>query len=179
MQPKQSKWSKRSRFLDVIDVSCVFLCFFFMISSSLESLAVFLGAAIMDGDVPSLGVDMLKFPQKMPPIFHASKCSSCERQKTKGCGPNGLGGLSKRKTSSELKQKLSQKYAVMIGEKYGSGSGRINPSQYNLTACSHIFPFLTLGWVVFHITVCLYHASVLHLAVTSWNSTARQQMTAG
>ena len=52
MQPKQSKWSKQSRFLDV---SGAFLCFSWFPHPSLESLAVFLGAsAVMHGDIPSL-----------------------------------------------------------------------------------------------------------------------------
>ena len=199
MQPKQSKWSKRSGFLDVIDVSCVFLRFSFLIFGKPSSVPW----CFCSGPRRSFfgcSDTCCNVHKKMSLIFHASKCSSWERQKTKGCGPNGLGGLSKLKFWIVLRyaqlswsKSCLRWWKNMQAEQVARIWKQVWPNwpvsiwlmidlmtAFHVTSC-YIFPFLTrFGWVfVFHITVCLYYASVLHLAVTSWNSTARQQMTAG
>lgn len=178
----------------------VFSCVFFMISSSLESLAVFLRAAIIDGDVPSLGVahvemsteNVTDFSRLQMQLLRAPKDQRLWPQRpwrpleTKILNCFKMRPLSWGKSCLRLwKNMQAEQMARIWKQVWPNWPVSIwlmidLMTAFHVTSC-YIFPFLTrLGWVfVFHITLCLYYASVLHLAVTSWNSTARQQMTPG
>ena len=180
-----------------------FLCFraFFMISSSLESLAVFLGASAVDRDVPSLGaVIHVAMSTKNVTDFSRLKMQLLRAPKDQRLWPQRPWRPLETKILNCFKiRQLSwgksclRWWKNMQAEQVARIWKQVWPNwpvsiwlmidlmtAFHVTSC-YIFPFLTrFGWVfVFHITVCLYYASVLHLAVTSWNSIARQQMTAG
>ncbi len=155
--------------------------------------------------------------QKRSLIFHASKCSSWERQKTKGCGPNGLGGLSKLKTWIVLRcfkicpaswgKSCLRLWKNMQAEEVAKTWKHMWPNwplsiwlMIDLMTAFHVAS--SLSWLVLGGSssmspcvctmpgCCTWHRSqvvtsrrkssqVVKLGSPNWNSTARQQMTAG